>query len=243
MCTVTYLPIQGGFVLTSNRDEQSLRQPALHPAIYNQQNASIIYPKDTQAEGSWIALKENGEAGVLLNGAFYPHQKRSNYRRSRGLIFLDIMASNHPSEAFACIPLEDIEPFTLVLIAKCKLIVCRWDSTIKHTEILPNDQPYIWSSCTLYKKEVVQQRESWFADWLHCSSSPDQHALIKFHEFGGEGDVENSLRMNRKNEMLTVSITSILVENNDKEMYYRDTQNERESRLQIQSVKCNNDDE
>ncbi len=57
MCTVTYLPSANGFYLTSNRDEKSTRPAALPPAVYFLNGSKIIYPKDAQGCGTWIALK------------------------------------------------------------------------------------------------------------------------------------------------------------------------------------------
>ncbi|MGL1516781.1 NRDE family protein, partial [Vibrio parahaemolyticus] len=48
------------------------------------------FPKDPDGGGTWIALKENGDVAILLNGAFENHIPAYPYRRSRGLIFLDI---------------------------------------------------------------------------------------------------------------------------------------------------------
>ena len=111
MCTVTFIPGRDDIYLTSNRDEQTARRQALYPQVYEE----LIYPKDAMAGGSWIALKNSGDAAVLLNGAFVKHQRVSTWRKSRGLVFLDIIQAEQPLTSFQDLQLNDIEPFTLVL--------------------------------------------------------------------------------------------------------------------------------
>src|SRR5258708_172671 len=100
MCTVTYIPARDGFFLTSNRDENSGRPPAVPPFLYPMKTGSILFPRDAQAGGSWFAVHENGNALVLLNGALTRHQPAPPYRRSRGLILLELADTVHPLYRF-----------------------------------------------------------------------------------------------------------------------------------------------
>ena len=61
MCTVTYIPVGEKKYITSNRDEKAFRKKALPPQPYLHKEISLIYPKDGDAGGSWIALNENGK--------------------------------------------------------------------------------------------------------------------------------------------------------------------------------------
>ena len=81
MCTVTYFPLKNKIVLTSNRDEKPNRS-----AQEIHREKGIFYPKDTTKNGTWFAVSENGNALILLNGAFENHPVKTNYRKSRGLI-------------------------------------------------------------------------------------------------------------------------------------------------------------
>ena len=66
MCTVTYLPLQdNGFILTSNRDEAIVRKISLPPAKYTINNTSVFFPKDQEANGTWIATSSNNEIGDM----------------------------------------------------------------------------------------------------------------------------------------------------------------------------------
>lgn len=84
MCTVSFLPKGGNdFIITSNRDEKENREIALSPKKYIHQHLKIVYPQDTKAKGTWIAMSENGFTICLLNGGFMPHKSNPPYRKSR----------------------------------------------------------------------------------------------------------------------------------------------------------------
>jgi uncharacterized protein with NRDE domain len=226
MCTVTFLPAaNGACYITSNRDEKQWRKQALPPQLYNYNGAALTFPKDADAGGTWITMKNNGDAAVLLNGAFKSHVPAPPYRKSRGLIFMDVVSQDLPYEAFAEINLHNIEPFTLVLYKAGNLYECRWDGHTKHHTQLSSLHPHIWSSATLYDEEVVKRRQQWFKKWLADNPKPTQRDIIHFHRFGGEGDTNNDLKMNRGGQVFTVSITSIALHNGLSIMQYLDLQN------------------
>ncbi len=225
MCTVTFLPVGETVYLTSNRDESSVRPPAMPPITYRHGHTIITYPKDAQAGGTWIALKHNGDAAVLLNGAFKKHIPAPPYRKSRGLVFLDIFTAAEPVYGFREVTLFNIEPFTLLLHTGGQLHECRWDGNEKRINKLDNSKPHIWSSATLYGEEVVYRRKQWFAEWLCTHPQPTRQEILDFHRFGGEGDTHNDFRMNREGKMLTVSITGMEISNELAAMRYLDLQN------------------
>ena len=84
MCTVTYIPVNDKYFISSNRDEKNSRSQAAPPAVYKLNNIMLIFPKDADAGGSWIALHENGNAAVLLNGAFEKHNPLPPYKKKQG---------------------------------------------------------------------------------------------------------------------------------------------------------------
>jgi hypothetical protein len=222
MCTVTYLPIRNGILLTSNRDEKLLRAPALLPDPYEFNSGKILFPKDGEAGGTWVAIHNNGNAMVLLNGAYHKHVPRPPYRKSRGLVFLDIFDHACPKSAFESIELDDIEPFTLVIWECGHLWEARWDGQEKYMTLLPVNAPRIWSSVTLYDDEVVGLRKAWFERWLRETSSKTAEAIRQFHEFGGNGNENISLKMNRDGKLQTVSITGIEITDGKVVMHYKD---------------------
>ncbi|HEV8287232.1 MAG TPA: NRDE family protein [Chitinophagaceae bacterium] len=222
MCTVSFIPGRDKYFITSNRDEKNTRKQAIPPAFYEFESGKLIFPKDGDAGGSWIALHENGNAAVLLNGAFEKHIPCPPYRLSRGEIFLHVIASENPVRRFDRLNLNRIEPFTLIVVDKGDLYECRWDGNKKHCRQLRNYRHYIWSSTTLYEEQIVRKREQWFAAFLNKNPIPTQEDILHFHQFTGDGDRSNGLQMERKGLYSTVSITSILLTADRGSMKYLD---------------------
>ena len=234
MCTVSFIPVHDKYILTSNRDEKKLRSPAVPPALYNVNGSSLLYPKDADAGGSWMVVNQNGKAGVLLNGAFKKHIAAPPYRKSRGLVLLQLLSVKSPVHGFKGINLHNIEPFTLVLLEDSQLYECRWDGNKKYCRLLANDTAYIWSSATLYSEAILKKRERWFTHWRSENPRPTQEEIIRFHHFAGDGDEQNDLLMNRDGNMLTVSITSLEMSNSKASMVYYDKLNNTRYQQQIQ---------
>ncbi|MBG9377031.1 NRDE family protein [Panacibacter sp. DH6] len=228
MCTVTFLRVANKYLITSNRDESRLRKTALPPAIHRIAQGNILFPKDANAGGTWIAVHENGNAVVLLNGAFIRHSHNPPYRKSRGIILLEIIAERSPLNAFNQVPFQNIEPFTMVLFCFDELYECRWDGRRRHIRLLDKTLPHMWSSATLYEPAIVAKREKWFANWLQENSTPSLNDIMHFHAAGGDGDLFNDLRMNREGHMLTVSITGIEISGTGARMVYKDLTTETE---------------
>lgn len=224
MCTVSFIPVGDRVFLTSNRDEQTIRKTAEAPAPFSGSEGKLVFPKDGAAGGTWIAMDNHGRAMVLLNGANLKHAHRPPYRKSRGLIFLDLFDSPDVIAAVNTIDLENIEPFTLVYFDSIgnRLRDLRWDGQNKSAAELPTSSPHLWSSVTLYDEEVRSRRQRWFSDWLREQPSPDQDDILKFHESAGEGDETTDLVMRRGGILRTLSITSVKLSPNKSSMYYKD---------------------
>jgi uncharacterized protein with NRDE domain len=234
MCTVSFIPVRDNFVITSNRDEKTSRKNAIRPKLSVYKGQKLFFPKDGDAGGTWIVMKENGDAAVLLNGAFICHTAGPPYRLSRGIILLDIFSTERPSVTFTKIDLGDIKPFTLVLLENNCLYEFRWDGVEKYCKQLITDRSYIWSSATLYDGFIVKKREQWFASFLNNHPTPTQQDVINFHRFTGDGDKQNDLLMTRDGMYGTVSITSILLTKDRASMKYLDVKKENQSEVNIE---------
>lgn len=221
MCTVTFVRSAEKTIITSNRDEQVLRQ-AVEPRNHLVNDKVIVYPKDPQAGGTWYAIDERANVLVLLNGAAEKHQWNPPYRKSRGLILLDIISSGSPWQQWGSIDLEDIEPFTLVLFESGKLYQLRWDGHEKQAVQLDANANHIWSSSTLYPKEVREKREKWFANFMRFNSQPSGKDMYHFHHYTESGDTQNGLVINRNNFLKTLSITQTVIHDNKVKMNYHD---------------------
>ncbi|WP_346236665.1 NRDE family protein [Niabella insulamsoli] len=236
MCTVTYIKHNKGVYLTSNRDESLNRPAASHPQWYSFSHGRILFPKDERAGGSWIGVHENQNICILLNGAANAHQPSPPYRRSRGLILLDILnAGTLPTQQFEQIDLQEVEPFTLIILEKkSNLYQCRWDGRIKSRDIKNSDQNHIWSSSTLYKPEYRALRKNWFEQWLAANHAPDTAEILHFHTEGGKGDPEIDLRMHRpQHQMQTVSISHISLHGPGDVFHYFDLIHQTKTSLSI----------
>lgn len=223
MCTVTYIPSGTAVYLTSNRDEKPTRSKALTPQITMLKNGEqFLFPQDPDGGGSWIGLKANGDAAVLLNGAFVAHLPKPPYKKSRGLIFLQVIQSTEPLQAFRQLNLCGIEPFTAVLFINKKLHECRWDGADKFEKELNPKAAYIWSSATLYDREMQLLRQVWFDEFLRRNPQPDGEGVLHFHRYGGNGDPAIDIQMNRQGKVKTVSITSLFISNAERRLSYFD---------------------
>jgi hypothetical protein len=236
MCTVTFVPVNDKVFITSNRDERSSRKIAVSPSVCYHKGSKLIFPKDADAGGSWIALNANGNAAVLLNGAFEKHERRNNYIRSRGLVLIDVIAEAKPVRFLVKAVLTFIEPFTMIIWENNCLYEFRWDGTVKHCVQLRNNRHHMWSSATLYDKEAVKKREYWFARFLNRTPVPGEESILHFHTTAGDGNAENDLRMTRHGLYATVSVTLISLSDVSGSMVYLDCQCETQHQCDIALV-------
>lgn len=225
MCTVTYIPVKDCLYFTSNRDEKNWRTDAHPPAVHAFGSGKMLFPKDGDAGGTWIVAHENGNVVVFLNGGSEAHVPTPPYRKSRGLILLDLIDHITPFNCFVAINLNNIEPFTAIIRDNGHLFECRWDGNQKQLRELETDKPAIWSSATLYDMGTVEKRKKWFEDWITENPEPTHEQILNFHQFTGDGDAHNDLRMNRDGKVFTVSITSLELSGTAIRMDYRDLKN------------------
>ena len=221
MCTVTYIPSIEGCIITSNRDEKITRERALPPTVYYIEGKKIIFPKDPKAGGTWIAHSET-KIVVLLNGAQEKHIPKSNYRKSRGLIVLELISVENSLQYWESVDLTDIEPFTIVLFENNKLLQLQWNEIEKSEEEKDENQFHIWSSSTLYSKEIREQRKIWFANFIKENYNPSSDEILHFHQFTEYKNKEYGLQINRNAILKTISITQCQVTQDNFEMLYLD---------------------
>lgn len=221
MCTVSFLPFKDKVVLTSNRDEMASREHALAPKIYDQ----LMYPKDPQGSGSWIAMHESGNFVCLLNGAFEPHERVLPYRHSRGLVVTEFFNYDSVQDFCDQYNFDRIEPFTLVIWQNNQLFEFRWDAEQYHLKALDKEQAHIYSSAPLYTKEVIQQREEWFKFYLE-NGDVNEATILNFHRFGGEGNERTNINMKGSIKQ-TVSISQMIVSEDSKRFQYFDLLNDK----------------
>jgi succinate dehydrogenase flavin-adding protein (antitoxin of CptAB toxin-antitoxin module) len=213
MCTVSFVCSNDKIIITSNRDEKVIRPSAIPPQNYTINGKDIFFPKDPKAGGTWFAADTEGTVLVLLNGADEKHQVQLPYRKSRGLIVLDIITSPSPKYFWDELDLDNIEPFTLVLFQDKQLFQLRWNGNQKTTVSLDTTKKHIWSSSTLYPKEIRENRSKWFYTFLDVNPEISETEMLHFHRYTEEKNQENGLVINRNEEMKTLSITQSVIEN------------------------------
>lgn len=229
MCTVSFVNANGKIIITSNRDEKIIRPSAIEPKNYLINNKKILFPKDPKAGGTWFAVDEFSNIIVLLNGADEKHLAKDSYRKSRGLIVLDIISQVSPIVAWKTIDLSNIEPFTLVLFENHRLYQLRWNGALTSVLELNPDQNHIWSSSTLYPAAVRAKRAAWFASFLDTQPAVDATELFNFHRYTEEKNQENGLVINRDEVMKTLSITQSIINRNKVELFHYDLINQHDS--------------
>ena len=227
MCTVTLIPLSNNnFVLTSNRDEAPNRD-SLAPEFYKYKNEKLLYPKDKVSEGSWIGLgKSNKRLICLLNGGFEIHERQAEYRLSRGIVVKDFLISENIEIAIEDYNLNNIEPFTIVVVEwekQLKFYELVWDGKQKHFKNL-SLKPRIWSSSTLYNNEMRAERQKWF-DLFMSKRIISDYDMFEFHTSAGSGNKDYGVIMDR-GFVKTTSVTRVEKLNDSVVMRYYDLNNE-----------------
>jgi len=208
MCTVTLTSNNDNdFVLTSNRDESPDRV-ALVPDFYNVNQTKLLFPKDKKG-GTWVGVSEKQRVVCVLNGAFVKHERKANYRKSRGIVANDFMTSDNIDETLSSYNLHDIEPFTMVIVdwsLGLKFYELIWDGKQKHVKALPLESK-IWSSSTLYSESMQKERQQWFENFATLNELSSQKVL-EFHSAKDDANMDYGIVMDRS-FVKTTSITQV----------------------------------
>jgi uncharacterized protein with NRDE domain len=226
MCTVTFVNSNDRFIITSNRDEKIARPKAIEPKNYLINHKKVFFPKDAKAGGTWYAVDENANVIVLLNGAREKHIRKESYKKSRGLVVLDLIGSDSILKEWQRIELELIEPFTLVVFENLRLFQLRWDGQLKESLQLDENANHIWSSATLYSQEIRESRAEWFTKFMNSHQNVTENDLYDFHRHTQENDIENGLVINRDNLLKTLSITQSVIDKNKVSLHHYNLEEE-----------------
>lgn len=238
MCVVTLLPITGGFLLTTNRDEHTSRPAAIPPQTYPVNGQSAVYPTDPQGGGTWLAASET-QLVCLLNGAFPTDKPRlvGLPKKSRGLVVLAALGYDDPYQFADRYDFSDVEPFTLIIARTSEtqpaLLELRWNGRQVWLRPLETHNPHIWSSFTLYDAGTIALRKIWFTQFLqenHNQYTPD--TLFSFHQTAGNGNPARDFVMNRPADgVRTVSLTQVAYTKQAGMMRYLDMTTQTETHL------------
>lgn len=225
MCTVTLVPLENNnFVLMSNRDEAPSRV-SLNPDFYKYKSQLLLYPKDVESEGTWIGLSDKNRLICLLNGGFEIHQRSEEYRHSRGLVVKDLLIATSLDNAIKRYDLNNIEPFTLVIVEwveELRFFEFVWDGNRKHLRSLPLESK-IWSSSTLYNSRMRIERNEWFDSFKRINIL-NSKTLLDFHKNTNAKNKDYGVLMDR-GHVKTISITGVVKDGKKIEMQHYDLNN------------------
>jgi hypothetical protein len=127
MCTVTFIPKPGGYLLGMNRDESVLRETALLPQVTRGQGMEAVYPREGATGGTWIAANEAGTAMTLLNqnhGAAARPRLRSRGGVIPALIHLSGMAET--AQQLEATDFGGMLPFLLAAVFPDEQRIAEW---------------------------------------------------------------------------------------------------------------------
>lgn len=209
MCTLTYIPVKNGKIITANRDESPLRNASILSLYFSAHGQAFFIAEEPLRGGTNIALGQSGRHTVLLNGAFKPHDMHQTYGMSRGIVLLKSLDYKNAfdfADQFQ-FKSENIQPFTLIDFSD-SIRELRWDGETIYKKEYSLDEPHIWASAQMYDQQAQENRLQWFGSLLNEKNITAKN-ILDFHFHGGNGDSENDLVMKRDNKVCTVSITQI----------------------------------
>lgn len=222
MCTVTYVPNNNNFIFTSNRDEYYKRKTALAPAWYTVNGVDLLFPKDTEAGGTWIAVSKNRIA-TILNGAFVQHEHNPPYKKSRGLVLLDSFQFNEIDLFNSKNNFSGIEPFTFIAVDFLKDIIIteiRWDAKTSHFKYLNSKVVHLWRSASLYTQKDEELKHEKFKSYL-IENESNEINLWKFNLKEGNKLINEDIILKRNvYGVQTTATTQIILDDHEINMKY-----------------------
>ena len=161
MCTVSIVPLAGGFRLMCNRDEQHARPAALPPRHVSLDGRKVTMPLDPKGGGSWIAVTEDGLALALLNRMPSRGLAADSHFRTRGEIVMSLARSRRLDEVAAA--LQRIDPaaypaFQVVAAAGAEIVTATSDGVVIEIAARPVHQPVHFTSSSLGDASAQRMR-------------------------------------------------------------------------------------
>lgn len=219
MCTVTVLPVAGGFRLACNRDELRTRPPALPPETRRLGARLATFPLDPAGRGTWVAANDAGLALALLN--HNPPVPRRTGARSRGLIIPWLGSGQSLEEATSLalrLDLTAYSPFRLLMLNRRRCVALTWDGVVNRVELRPLDRPLLFTSSSLGDRLVEAPRRRLFERMVVPSATPAVQDAFHRHQWPGRPHL--SVNMCR-GDAHTVSYTLVEASSQGMRLKYR----------------------
>lgn len=148
MCTLTFVPKPGGYLLGMNRDEDLLRESALPPVAVSSNGLEAAYPRESATGGTWIAANACGTTMALL------HQNRGPAAcprlRSRGTVIPSLIHLPRMIDVVRQMEQMDLHgmmPFLLAAVFPVEEQIAEWK----------------WDGALLQGRGWKWQRRHWFS--------------------------------------------------------------------------------
>jgi len=163
MCLLSFVKLKDSYIFTSNRDININRPAAEKLSTHLVNDYEVNFPRDHKG-GSWLVSNHNSLM-ILLNGAKENHTPKETYRKSRGIVLIDLFTKTDKVEHWKKYNLSDIEPFTIVYFDENNnLMEMIWDSEEKEISFLSSSENRIWQSSTLYTLEERRKVNQTFSE-------------------------------------------------------------------------------
>jgi hypothetical protein len=190
MCTLTFIPRPGGFVLGMNRDDRYSRPPATVPAAYQGGSQQALYPVEP-GSGTWIGVNQAGLGFAILNLSVPQGDKL----HSRGAIIPHLAACSGldaVAAGLSAMNLVGTLPFRLIAVSTREQGIreCIWDGEGVEFSIRPWKLSHWFSSgrgdalAERWRRPVCQSADAapgaGSIEWLrklHQSHAPERGAF------------------------------------------------------------------
>lgn len=130
MCTLTIVPLRGGYRVMVNRDESRVRAGATGPRVSRVGARECVWPVDGKEGGTWIAASDGGVVMSIQNVNPDPRPVLPKGIVSRGHIIPPMMGLTSPSDALLALENLDLEtfaPFRLIAADARSILEARWN--------------------------------------------------------------------------------------------------------------------
>ncbi len=190
MCSVTFWPQRGGYLLGMNRDERLTRVAGLPPIRVVIEGCTVIHPREPNG-GTWITLNDHGVAFALINWYSIP-ARAPQPAASRGDVALTLRGCLTVDEAEVRLHAQSLShtnPFRLIGVFEEESRIGEWRWNLQALERIDHAwSPRQWLSSGYDEPKAQRLRGAAFelernageagtVPWirrLHSSHSPER---------------------------------------------------------------------
>ncbi len=220
MCTISIVPIENGYRVMHSRDELRSRFPEQAPAWRLLENGkTACWPTDTDAGGTWVAVREDGFYLGLVNlnaaDAELDPDRPEKTHISRGSLIPQLMEADDVHDAIkrlSSMDLRGMKPFRLLLVSPVAeggfaSEIARFGGS---TVTLPVPmEPVVRPRCLASSglgDHLVQCRLPLFREMVVPDPTLENQRAFHFHQWPDK--LQYSVLMSRENAR-TASVTSV----------------------------------